>query len=196
MSRRPVVPAADAELFRAAVKDARPLKGRVRAKPPPRKIAAAAPAVPAAKAVTGTEAAARPARKPARKPAGALPPLAAAPSTHPDRSTAEKMRRGRLPVEASLDLHGKTLAAAEPALSAFLARAQAQGLRLVLVVTGKGTRVDRETGRIAEGAIRREFPHWLDQHRNRGRIVAYRAAHARHGGGGAFYVLLKRLKRE
>ena len=48
------------------------------------------------------------------------------------------------------------------------------------------------TGRIAEGAIRREFPHWLNQAKNRGRIVAFRAAHARHGGGGAFYVLLKR----
>ena len=88
-----------------------------------------------------------------------------------------------------------TLARAEPALNAFLARAQAQGLRMVLVVTGKGARVDRDSGRVAEGAIRREFPHWLNHQKNRGRIVAFRAAHARHGGGGAFYVLLKKPER-
>lgn len=183
MSRKTPLPELedDEELFAAALKDATPLKGRVRAH---------AVAVEPAQAVPKAIAAAPP---PSRK--SLLPELKPETRAHPDRATAEKMRRGQLPVEATLDLHGMTLARAEPALAAFLTQAQARGLRLVLVVTGKGTRVDRDTGRIAEGAIRREFPHWLNAQKNRHRIVAYRAAHVRHGGGGAFYVLLKRIRR-
>ncbi len=185
MSRKRALPEGDGdELFAAALKDAKPLKHRVRVK-------AAAPEkpLPPQRPVVAT-------RPPPRKSSAPLPELKPETRAHPDRSTAEKMRRGQMAVEATLDLHGMTLARAEPALNAFLAHAQAQGLRMVLVVTGKGTRVDRETGRIAEGAIRREFPHWLNAEKNRGRIVAFRAAHVRHGGGGAFYVLLKKLRRD
>jgi DNA-nicking Smr family endonuclease len=182
MSRKRALPEGEGEaLFAAALKDVKPLKSPVRAK------ALVAPTAPPSKTIVEV-------RPPQRRSAAPLPELKAETSAHPDRSTAEKMRRGQMAVEATLDLHGMTLARAEPALAAFLAQAQTQGLRMVLVVTGKGTRVDRETGRIAEGAIRREFPHWLNSDRNRGRIVAFRPAHIRHGGGGAFYVLLKRLR--
>ncbi len=184
MSRKKPLPKTGdgAALFAEALKDARPLRGR-------RPVA-----TPVAKSTPPPAIAPKPAASSPRQPPSskALPELKPETRAHPDRATAERLRRGRMAVEATLDLHGMTLARAEPALHAFLARAQAQGLKLVLVVTGKGTRVDRDTGRIAEGAIRREFPHWLNQAKNRGRIVAFRAAHARHGGGGAFYVLLKR----
>ena len=185
MSRRKPLPKTGdgAALFAEALKDVRPLRGRRSTATPP--VAAPKPTPPIAS---------RPGIAPHRPPPSpkALPELKPGIRAHPDRATAERLRRGRMAVEATLDLHGMTLAKAEPALHAFLARAQAQGLKLVLVVTGKGTRVDRDTGRIAEGAIRREFPHWLNQAKNRGRIVAFRAAHQKHGGGGAFYVLLRR----
>lgn len=184
MSRKRALPEGEGEeLFAAALKDVKPLKGRMRAK------AEAAPPPPQPKKKIEPRAA-------PRKPIAPLPELKPETRAHPDRATAEKMRRGQMAVEATLDLHGMTLARAEPALNAFLAQAQAQGLRMVLVVTGKGTRVDRETGGIAEGAIRREFPHWLNAEKNRGRLVAFRSAHVRHGGGGAFYVLLKKLRRD
>ena len=183
MSRKRPLPEGEGEaLFAAALKDAKPLKGRAPVRhATPEKIAP-------------VERVALTPRPPARKSTAPLPELKPETSAHPDRATAEKMRRGAMAVDATLDLHGMTLARAEPALSAFLAQAQAQGKRLVLVVTGKGTKVDRDTGRIAEGAIRREFPHWLNGEKNRGRIVAFRSAHVRHGGGGAFYVLLKKLR--
>lgn len=193
MTRRRIPSEGDGmALFEAALKDVKPLKGRAR-KP----ATVATPSVPVAPQQTSAVAleAARKAPPPARRKAAVLPELKPELRAHPDRATAEKMRRGRMAVEATLDLHGMTLARAEPALNAFLARAQAQGLRMVLVVTGKGARVDRDSGRVAEGAIRREFPHWLNHQKNRGRIVAFRAAHARHGGGGAFYVLLKKPER-
>ena len=83
-----------------------------------------------------------------------------------------------------------TLVAAEKAVSRFLAESSGQNLRLVLVVTGKGTRL--EGGRVFGGRIRAEFPGWLERADNRAVVAGVRAAHPRHGGSGAFYVLLRR----
>jgi DNA-nicking Smr family endonuclease len=107
-----------------------------------------------------------------------------------DRDIARALSRGKLMPQASLDLHGMTIALAERAVSAFLDRAAAQDLRLVLIVTGKGMRL--EGGRVFGGGIRAEFLGWLNRADNRGRVRAVRGAHPRHGGTGAFYVLLRR----
>jgi DNA-nicking Smr family endonuclease len=86
-----------------------------------------------------------------------------------------------------------TLAAAEREVALFLAESASQGLRVVLIVTGKGLRL--ESGRVFGGRIRAEFPVWLDRPENRARVAGVRAAHPRHGGSGAFYVLLRRRPR-
>jgi DNA-nicking Smr family endonuclease len=107
-----------------------------------------------------------------------------------DRDVVRALGRGKLVPQDSLDLHGMTLAAAERAVAGFLDRAVAQDLRLVLIVTGKGVRL--EGGRVLGGRIRAEFLGWLNRADNRDRVRAVRAAHPRHGGSGAFYVLLRR----
>jgi DNA-nicking Smr family endonuclease len=107
-----------------------------------------------------------------------------------DRDISRSLSRGKLVPQASLDLHGMTLAAAERAVSTFLEDVSARDLRVVLIVTGKGLRL--EGGRMLGGRIRSEFVGWLNRADNRHRVRAVRAAHARHGGGGAFYVLLRR----
>ncbi len=106
--------------------------------------------------------------------------------TEMDRRTAERFRRGRLPIEARLDLHGMTRTAAHEALDAFVARCSARELRCVLVITGKGTF-------SAEGGVlRREVPRWLNLPGTRGKVLAFTSAQRQHGGGGAFYLLLRR----
>jgi DNA-nicking Smr family endonuclease len=175
----------DDELFHRALADVKPLKrgvGRI-AKPK------AARGKPVPESVVPPLSTPRPAPRLVPPPV-ALPPA----QTALDRRTSDRLRRGQVGIDATLDLHGMILRDAEPALSRFLAQAQALGRRAVLVVTGKGTKIDPETGRIKEGAIRRELPHWLDAAKNRHRIIGYRAAHARHGGGGAFYVLIRRVR--
>ena len=107
-----------------------------------------------------------------------------------DRDISRSLARGKLVPQASLDLHGMTLAAAERAVATFLEDATARDLRVVLIVTGKGLRL--EGGRMLGGRIRAEFVGWLNRADNRHRVRAVRPAHARHGGGGAFYVLLRR----
>lgn len=105
-----------------------------------------------------------------------------------DRRTAQRLQRGRLPIEATLDLHGMTQAAAHEALNGFIGRSEALGRRCVLVVTGKG-RGGEETG-----VLRRQVPHWLNQAPLRGRVLAFDFARPEHGGMGALYVLLKRRR--
>ncbi|TWT14898.1 DNA mismatch repair protein MutS [Reyranella sp. CPCC 100927] len=168
-----------AALFHAAMKDARPLKGRrSRTTKPPSATRGPMPRTPAtARRVTPA----------AKSPA---PPLDPTSATGLDRATADKLRRGRLEPDARLDLHGLTLAQAERTLARFLERAQSTGCRVVLVITGKGLR--ELDGRMSEGRIRAEFPHWLNRPENRTRIYGVRTAHVRHGGGGAFYVMIRR----
>lgn len=170
-----------AALFRAAVKDARPLKGR-RTRPAGERPALPPPVPEPAVAV-------RRAPVPTARPPSA-PPLDPASATGLDRATADRLRRGKVDPEARLDLHGLTLAQAERALARFLERAQATGCKVVLVITGKGVR--QQDGEMTEGRIRAEFPHWLNRPENRSRVHGVRGAHVRHGGGGAFYVMVRK----
>lgn len=100
-----------------------------------------------------------------------------------DGSWDRRLRRGDIVPDRTIDLHGHTLAAAHTLLADIIERDG--GERVLLVVTGKG-RADRPS------RIRAELQYWLESSRLRSRIAALRPAHPRHGGGGAFYVILKR----
>jgi len=121
-----------------------------------------------------------------------LPELGPGQAIGLDKATAERLRRGELPVEARLDLHGLTQAKAHESLQRFLASCQAQQRRCVLVITGKGFRA--EAGGPRTGILREAVPRWLNEPPNRARLLAFAPAKDRHGGGGALYVLLKRLR--
>lgn len=108
-------------------------------------------------------------------------------------ATLEKLRRGLLEPQARIDLHGMTEEAAWHALHAFLHTAQARGLRLVLVVTGKGNPRrgdDAPWLQSPHGVLKEMVPRWLKQKGPAALIAHVQAAHVRHGGGGALYVYL------
>lgn len=118
-----------------------------------------------------------------------------APSTSPvaplamDAKTHARMARGKLAPEDRIDLHGMTLAEAHPELVHFILNAQSQGLRLLLVITGKG-RPDAQPR--PTGLLRHQVPHWLRLPPLAGAVLQVREAHLKHGGSGAFYVYLRR----
>ncbi len=127
----------------------------------------------------------------------APPPLASF-----DRRMAQKLSRGQAEPEATIDLHGDNLEIARIKLLHFLTGAQQRGQRLVLVITGKGASpYARHTLHglthfhtpEREGRLRREVPDWLHEAQFRAHVVGFQPAHPRHGGGGAFYVRLRRL---
>jgi DNA-nicking Smr family endonuclease len=112
---------------------------------------------------------------------------------HMDAKAFARMSRGKLAPEARIDLHGLTLAEAQPRLTDFILGAQAQGRRLVLVITGKG-RGGRDDGPIPQrpGILRHQVPLWLAQAPLVPAVLQVAPAHLRHGGSGAFYVFLRR----
>lgn len=112
-----------------------------------------------------------------------------------DKRQFQRLTRGKLEPEARIDLHGMTLAQAHAALNSFILRAQGAGLRLVLVITGKGKSV-ADDGPIPRrpGALRHDVPQWLRMAPLAGAVLELRPAHARHGGEGAYYVYLRRAR--
>jgi DNA-nicking Smr family endonuclease len=103
-----------------------------------------------------------------------------------DKRTLGRLRRGMLPIEGTIDLHGMTRAEAYRSLHQFIALSQERGRRCILVITGKGSH--------SEGVLRTAVPHWLNLPDTRSLVLAFAYATAAHGGVGALYVLLKRRR--
>jgi DNA-nicking Smr family endonuclease len=158
------------------MRDAVPLPGRAVALPPPEP--ASSPPPPAAAAPVA----------PVAAPRRALPDLDPWAAPGIDRRTDTRLRQGRMAIEGRIDLHGMTQDAAHAALAGFLHRGWSEGRRCVLVITGKGR------GGEGGGVLRRALPRWLNDPGLRPLVVAANPAHARDGGDGAFYVLIRRRR--
>jgi DNA-nicking Smr family endonuclease len=161
---------AERALWHSVVREAKPLAGR---EPPPRTAPAAESAPAAAEA--------------RRKPVSGPSQL--------DRRGLSRLARGVTQIEARLDLHGMTQAAAHEALGRFVERCFRAGLKTLLVITGKGSRAEDEPVWHEGGVLRRSVPLWLAEPPLAARILALAPAQPRHGGGGALYVLLRRARR-
>lgn len=112
-----------------------------------------------------------------------------------DGNTAEKLKRGQLMPGARIDLHGLSEERAHRALLSFLRRAQNDGMKLVLVITGKGN-PPREEGAAwtmrHHGVLKEMVPRWLNEREFERLIAGSAPAHRRHGGEGALYVYLRK----
>jgi DNA-nicking Smr family endonuclease len=166
-SRRKPISAEEEALFRLALQDVLPLKGRPRpaAESRPRRVLPPPAALLRDLALV---------REPAynEQPAPGI-------GGHADAH----LRRGRIEPEARLDLHGLHQDAAYRTLLKFLVLAQSQGRKFILVITGKG------------GVLRSMLPLWLGQAELRGLVGGLSQAHVKHGGSGAFYVAIRKPKR-
>ncbi|WP_372054762.1 Smr/MutS family protein [Tistrella mobilis] len=197
------------ELFGSAMSDVKPLSGHAPVVPPPPPPPPPAPELPASGGAAAGPAPASPGRRPAApEPLQALTGKA---FDGLDRRSQARLRRGAMPVEAMLDLHGHGREVARGMLVDFIARSHARGLRCVLVITGKGgprpQPVVRRRGMAGPetpepprepwatnpaGVIRSELPRWLNEPETRSKVLAFTQARQIHGGFGAAYILLKR----
>lgn len=170
---------AEAELWTIVTSSVRPFRVRPAAVVPPAPVEASAK--PERPAKTAARAALPPAPPPQPRPPASPQDL--------DRRERMKIKRGRLEVDAKLDLHGMRQDEAQRALMGFLRRAQSDGAKVVIVVTGKGlTRED-------SGVLRRVVPMWLQAPNLRDVVVGFGEAARHHGGEGALYVRIRRTDR-
>jgi DNA-nicking Smr family endonuclease len=112
-----------------------------------------------------------------------------------DAGWDRKLARGVVAPDATIDLHGYTLSAAHGQLDAELGHAIARHARLILLVTGRPPPPGRSRlDNPMRGVIRASIGDWLHQSRHASHIAAVRNAHPRHGGAGALYVILRRVR--
>jgi DNA-nicking Smr family endonuclease len=114
-----------------------------------------------------------------------------------DRKTAERFRKGLLPMEGTIDLHGMSREKAHKVLSGFLKARYECGSRCLLAITGKGMRKDMQADAaqdIVRGVLREMVPQWLAEPGLRSMVLAFDVAQPKHGGSGAFYILLRRKR--
>lgn len=119
-----------------------------------------------------------------------------------DRRTAHRLKRGKLSVDARLDLHGCTVVQAHDRLLEFLRVSQATGARCVLVVTGKGRRrhsgdavpasAPRFSHEYQPGKLRSAVPRWINEPAFRPLVLSVSHAVQKDGGEGALYILLRK----
>lgn len=100
-----------------------------------------------------------------------------------DRALYQRLIRGKLPIEAVLDLHGMGQEKALDALRRFIPSHAHRGRRMVLVITGKGERL--------QGVLRQNLPEWLNLSDLSSYVLKIAQAQPKDGGAGAYYVLLR-----
>src|SRR5271157_377109 len=156
--RRGRLKAEERMLWEQFTQSVRPLTQRPAVPPPASRPARAGHAAPAASAMPAA---------PVRK---AVPPVEPI-----ERRQKQRLARGIAAIDARLDLHGKTQAQAHAELLRFLRRAQSDGARFVLVITGKGS-LPRGDG-SGRGVLKRQVPLWLRQPELHGYVSAFEQAH-------------------
>ena len=189
----------DYELWEDVARTIKPLhKSRVK-----KKAAAAKPEAPARPVKPPKPVKPAPGPKPIPKPPIVRhdpPPL-----TGLDRRSERRMTRGQVEIEGRIDLHGTGVERSHGRLLNFLIASRAEGLRMVLVITGKGASPFTQhtlhgAGHFhapeRQGRLRRLAPEWFHEREFREHIAGFQPAHPKHGGGGAYYVKLRRKDRK
>ena len=192
-SNRPLSPV-DEHIWEKVARSVEPLEEHERQRQPGKGVRRAADEVTEG-AGKNTPPAPRPKKKVARDNVSQKPQ---APSTRPatpgqiDRRGQRRIAKGQTPIDSTLDLHGLTQEQAYARLNRHIMSASNAGERCILVITGKGGGGDR--GGKGEGVLRRNLPDWLGNQSLGGLVSAISPAARAHGGGGAFYVRLKKQK--
>ena len=107
-----------------------------------------------------------------------------------DKRTDARLQKGRMRIDARLDLHGMTQDQAYMTLENFIGVQLEKNARNILVITGKGS------ARNSEGILKKRFPEWIAQSKYNNQILKYVPARPQDGGKGAFYIYLRRHRNE
>jgi len=134
------------------------------------------------------------------------PPAARAIPGSIDRKARKQLARGRDPIDRVLDLHGLTQDRAYALLRRTIVSAHQEGVRTLLVITGKGGKRFAQTDALPAayrtraqfepegGVLKRRVPQWLETPELAPFVQATGEAADAHGGRGALYVRLRRRR--
>ncbi|HWV21862.1 MAG TPA: Smr/MutS family protein [Devosia sp.] len=111
-----------------------------------------------------------------------------------DPAIHKKVRRGRIEIDGTIDLHGMTQIEARETLRRYIGARAARGDRTLLVITGKGAKTENDyiSAMTERGILRTMLPIWLSEPGLSHLISGWSLAARGHGGEGAWYVRLRR----
>ena len=113
-----------------------------------------------------------------------------------DHRTQERLRKGKINIDLTLDLHGLNQAEAHAALNQAVTNAYHHNLRCLLVITGKGNkeRLHNPFSSGHRGVLKQRVPEWLNQEPLKSMTLQTQPARPQHGGDGALYLYIKRKR--
>ena len=174
-------------LWEAVAKTAKPLKKKKALNKPISKVSHADPAAIREMSPPSPR---KKVAAPAPQPKPKLPQVPALPLSSLGRRERSRIAKGRTDIDARLDLHGLTQSEAHGRLLDFLQSMQSRGASVVLVITGKG----RLGSAHERGVLRRQVPQWLALPEFRLCVSGFEEAHIGHGGEGALYVRIRKVR--
>lgn len=101
-----------------------------------------------------------------------------------------ELKRGRIPVQAYVDLHGMSVKEANVEVDEFIGKCLGEKLRCVLLVHGRG-----RNSKHGEPVLKKRLVRWLRSGANARRVQAFASAVGYDGGFGATYVLLNKTEK-
>ena len=119
-------------------------------------------------------------------------------STNIDKKTYNLLKKGKINPENTLDLHGLNTKQAENNSINFIEQNYSKGKRLILIITGKGKKSNKTDSlnynNSGIGILKKSLVTWIENSEVFSSIIGIYPAHVKHGGGGAFYVYLRKKK--
>ena len=98
----------------------------------------------------------------------------------------------------SIDLHGYTLEDANQVISEFISNAYNDGVKKLIIVTGKGLHSQNEKNPYVSkelSILKHSIPNYIINNQSlMNKIIEIKDAKIEDGGSGAFYILLKKNK--
>ena len=109
-----------------------------------------------------------------------------------------KLKRGKIPIDLKIDLHGLSLYEAEQIFSETVKSCYNRSLRCLLFITGKGIykkpSSDVDKTKLYYGKIRNSFLGWSQKKELNKYILNVQQAGIEHGADGAFFIYLRKTK--
>ena len=108
----------------------------------------------------------------------------------------KKIKKGKIKINKTIDLHGMSLAKAEKSFNQNIENCFFLNQRCLLFITGKGlsTNVRKNNNKLFFGKLRASIKDWVYNKDNQEKILYFAQAHDKHGGQGSFYIYLRKNK--
>ena len=111
-----------------------------------------------------------------------------------EKNTHKRILRNQIKISKKLDLHGRSVEESKVQVFKFITTNFLAQNRLLLIICGKGKRMDVSHGWQGTGVLNKKVPDWLNSKALFDKVLWFDYAKPEQGGKGAYIVYLKKIK--